>query len=37
MRVRRKEVDMRIALTGHRPERLGFNKDEEHHDWENIR
>lgn len=28
---------MRIALTGHRPERLGFNSDEEHSDWENIR
>lgn len=28
---------MRIALTGHRPERLGFNCDEEHRDWENIR
>lgn len=28
---------MKIALTGHRPERLGFNDNEEHCDWENIR
>lgn len=27
---------MRIALTGHRPQRLGLSDDENSHEWDNI-
>lgn len=27
---------MRVALTGHRPQRLGLPDDENSHEWDNI-